>query len=79
VAIAEFERDLVRERILAGLRRARARGRHLGLPRVRVVDTVRAPLARCPCAGPRVSSASIRAQSRRAVPRAALCPPAESA
>src|SRR5205823_11255826 len=32
-AIAEFERDLIRERVIAGVRRARAQGRHLGRPR----------------------------------------------
>jgi len=31
-AIAEFERDLIRDRVLAGLRRARAEGQHLGRP-----------------------------------------------
>src|SRR5437879_2421374 len=31
-AIAEFERELIRERVLAGLRRARARGKRLGRP-----------------------------------------------
>jgi DNA invertase Pin-like site-specific DNA recombinase len=33
-AIAEFERDLIRERVLAGVRRARAHGKHLGTPRI---------------------------------------------
>jgi DNA invertase Pin-like site-specific DNA recombinase len=33
-AIAEFERDLIRERVIAGVRRARALGKHLGRPRV---------------------------------------------
>ena len=32
-ALAEFERDLIRERTLAGLQAARARGRHGGRPR----------------------------------------------
>src|SRR5437667_4437076 len=32
-AIAEFERDLIRDRVVAGLRRAKAQGRHLGRPR----------------------------------------------
>jgi DNA invertase Pin-like site-specific DNA recombinase len=31
-AIAEFERDLIRERVIAGMRRARAQGRRLGRP-----------------------------------------------
>ena len=37
-AIAEFERDLIRDRVLAGLRRARAEGRHLGRPPKHQVD-----------------------------------------
>lgn len=35
-AVAEFERDLIRERVNAGLRAARARGQKLGRPRVTV-------------------------------------------
>jgi DNA invertase Pin-like site-specific DNA recombinase len=41
-AIAEFERDLIRERVVAGVRRARALGKHLGRPRVHQVDVARA-------------------------------------
>lgn len=33
-AIAELERDLIRERVVAGVRRAQANGRHCGRPRV---------------------------------------------
>jgi DNA invertase Pin-like site-specific DNA recombinase len=33
-ALAEFERERIRERVLAGLQRARAQGRRLGRPRV---------------------------------------------
>jgi DNA invertase Pin-like site-specific DNA recombinase len=45
-AIAEFERERIRERVLAGLQRARAQGKRLGRPRlnpssVRVHKTVR--------------------------------------
>jgi DNA invertase Pin-like site-specific DNA recombinase len=36
-AMAEFERSLIQERVKAGLRNARAKGRHLGRPRA-VVD-----------------------------------------
>src|ERR1019366_10219816 len=32
-AIAEFERERIRERVMAGLQRARAQGRRLGRPR----------------------------------------------
>jgi DNA invertase Pin-like site-specific DNA recombinase len=41
-AISEFERDLIRDRVLAGLRRARLQGRHLGRPRRHEVDAERA-------------------------------------
>ena len=35
-AIAEFERERIRERVLAGLGRARTQGRRLGRPRARI-------------------------------------------
>jgi DNA invertase Pin-like site-specific DNA recombinase len=35
-AMAEFERSLIQERVRAGLRHARAKGKRLGRPRVRV-------------------------------------------
>jgi len=35
-AMAEFERELIRERVIAGLRNARHKGRKLGRPRVHV-------------------------------------------
>jgi DNA invertase Pin-like site-specific DNA recombinase len=41
-AIAEFERELIRERVCAGLQRARAQGRRPGRPRQHHVDPVRA-------------------------------------
>jgi DNA invertase Pin-like site-specific DNA recombinase len=41
-AIAEFERELIRERVIAGVRRARQNGRQLGRPRTYHVDIVRA-------------------------------------
>src|SRR5262245_34950069 len=34
-AIAEFERERIRERVLAGLQRAKSQGRRLGRPKVR--------------------------------------------
>jgi DNA invertase Pin-like site-specific DNA recombinase len=40
-AISEFERDLIRDRVLAGLRRAKSQGVQLGRPRV-LVDRARA-------------------------------------
>ncbi len=42
-AVAEFERELIRERVSAGLRNARAKGKHVGRPR-RILD--RAEVAR---------------------------------
>lgn len=39
-AMAEFERALIQERVRAGLRNARAKGKHLGRPRV-IVDASR--------------------------------------
>jgi len=39
-AFAEFERDCIRERVKAGMRNARAKGRHIGRPRA-VVDVAR--------------------------------------
>jgi len=39
-AIAEFERDLIRERVIAGIRRAKAQGRRLGRPRKYQVDPI---------------------------------------
>jgi len=35
-ALAEFERERIRERVMAGLQRARAQGRRLGRPRARI-------------------------------------------
>jgi DNA invertase Pin-like site-specific DNA recombinase len=37
-AIAEYERDLIRKRFIAGDSRSRALGKHLGWPRVHYVD-----------------------------------------
>jgi len=39
---AEFERDLIRERVIAGIRRAKAQGRRFGRPRLHHVDPERA-------------------------------------
>ena len=38
-AMAEFERELIRERVKAGLRNARAKGRKLGRPRTEVDES----------------------------------------
>jgi DNA invertase Pin-like site-specific DNA recombinase len=55
-AMAEFERALIQERVKAGLRNARAKGKQLGRPR-RIVDTSR-------IAALRASGASWRAIAR---------------
>jgi DNA invertase Pin-like site-specific DNA recombinase len=34
-AMAEFEREIIRERVIAGLRQAKKKGKKLGRPRVR--------------------------------------------
>jgi DNA invertase Pin-like site-specific DNA recombinase len=57
-AIAQFERELIRERVLAGLKRAKAQGRRLGRPQRHVVDPVRA-------AALRGQGLSLRAVARR--------------
>lgn len=41
-AIAEFERDLIRDRVIAGLRRAKAQGVRLGRPRRHHLDVTQA-------------------------------------
>jgi DNA invertase Pin-like site-specific DNA recombinase len=41
-AIAEFERDLIRDRVIAGIRRAKAQGRRIGRPRIHFVDVGKA-------------------------------------
>jgi len=46
-AIAEFERDLIRERVMAGVRRARTLGKHLGRPRVHQVDVGGVTISYC--------------------------------
>jgi DNA invertase Pin-like site-specific DNA recombinase len=44
-AMAEFERELIRERVKAGMKNARAKGTRIGRPRV-VVDAARIPALR---------------------------------
>jgi DNA invertase Pin-like site-specific DNA recombinase len=41
-AISEFEHSLIRDRVMAGIRRARAQGKHIGRPRQHHVDADRA-------------------------------------
>jgi DNA invertase Pin-like site-specific DNA recombinase len=62
-AIAEFERDLIRERVIAGLARVRAQGRRLGRPRRHQVDVARAAVMRS------------EGRSLRAIARALNLPP----
>jgi DNA invertase Pin-like site-specific DNA recombinase len=41
-AVAQFERDMIAERVRAGLAHARAMGKHIGRPRAKVdLETVR--------------------------------------
>ena len=40
-ALAQLERDLVRERVMAGLQRAREAGKHIGRKKTRPSDTIR--------------------------------------
>jgi DNA invertase Pin-like site-specific DNA recombinase len=46
-AVAELEKDLIRERVVAGMQRARAQGKHMGRPRRHAIDAtvVRAMLS----------------------------------
>ncbi len=62
-AIAQFERELIRERIIAGVQRAKAQGRRLGRPRIHHVDVSRA------------RQLLAQGHSRRAVARALHVPP----
>src|SRR5205085_4767549 len=45
-ALAEFEREIIRERTNAGLQAARARGRRGGRPKLQVLDPRKVALAR---------------------------------
>jgi DNA invertase Pin-like site-specific DNA recombinase len=47
-AIAEFERDLIRDRVLAVLPEGEAEGRHLGRSRIHHVDVASAWALRAP-------------------------------
>jgi len=76
-AISEFERDLIRDRVLAGLRRAKSQGIRLGRPRV-PVDRVRAE--RLLAAGQSLRTVARAlgiglATLARAVPKSASRPP----
>jgi DNA invertase Pin-like site-specific DNA recombinase len=41
-SVAEFERDLIRDRVIAGMQRAKAQGRHLGRRASHAIDTAQA-------------------------------------
>jgi DNA invertase Pin-like site-specific DNA recombinase len=76
-AISEFERDLIRDRVLAGLRRAKSQGVRLGRPRV-LVDRARAE--RLLAAGQSLRTVARAlgiglATLARAVPKSSLRPP----
>ncbi len=64
-AFAEFERDCIRERVRAGLRNARAKGKRLGRPRV-AVDAARIARLRAAGASWRVVSRELGVSVRSA-------------
>ena len=70
-AISEFERDLIRDRVLAGIRRARAQGRRFGRPRQHHVDVDRARALLCRRAVPSERRPGARCPSDRGEPRPA--------
>ena len=73
-AIAEFERERIRERVLAGLKRAKAQGKRLGRPRgIGVVASI--PSARLTNATP---SAATRRAGRSGASGCAQADPAAS-
>jgi DNA invertase Pin-like site-specific DNA recombinase len=49
-AMAEFERELIQERVKAGIRNARAKGKHIGRPR-KLVDVLELDRLRRRCLG----------------------------
>ena len=59
-ALAEFERDLIRERTTAGLAAARRRGRQLGRPRS--LTPAQVEMAQAMMANPKLSARQIAAQ-----------------
>jgi DNA invertase Pin-like site-specific DNA recombinase len=76
-AISEFERDLIRDRVLAGLRRARSQGVRLGRPRV-LVDRARAERLLATGQSLRTVAQALGiglATLARAVPKSSLRPP----
>jgi len=81
-AIAEFERDLIRERVIAGVRRARALGKHLGRPQVHHVDVSRALALQAEGRSLRAVARELGVHPmavRRALSRASQTPPATAA
>ncbi len=75
-AFAEFERDCIRERVLAGMRNARARGKRIGRPAV-VVDAFRICQLRAEGASWREIADKLRVRvttARRAFSRLAKTP-----
>jgi len=76
-ALAEFERNLIRERILAGLAAARARGRRIGRPRKVGRDLARRLRRLVRQSGMTVAQAARRAGASRATAFRALALPQE--
>ena len=76
-AFAEFERDCIRERVMAGMRNARARGKRIGRP-PKVVDAFRISELRAQGASWREIAEKLRigaTTARRAVAGLAKSPP----
>jgi len=70
-AVAQFERDVLHERTVAGIRAAQARGEHVGRPRAPIASQVREARARCSTAvrTPRMSRALCAWDARRSIGR----------
>jgi DNA invertase Pin-like site-specific DNA recombinase len=81
-AMAQLERDIIRERVVVGVARARAEGRRLGRPPLHRVDVVRALALRAEGRSLRAVARELGVHPmavRRALGRASQIPPANAA
>src|SRR2546422_976923 len=81
-AMAQLERDIIRERVYAGVARARAEGRRLGRPPLHRVDVGRALALRAEGHSLRAVARELGVHPmaiRRALSRASQIPPANAA
>lgn len=67
-AMAEFERDCLRERIRSGVANARARGKHLGRPKGRISDKLQRKI-------PQIKKMSSEGYSIRSIAKHLRCSP----